>query len=154
MVQIKFSSNELTELQSFYRQEYNKAVQRLQDIKAILSKLNSNGTNGSVPTKTKSSDSSSNRKRGRKPQSKTTPAPTKKLGKWGTFIVNEIKSAGKPVKTLDIYPSALKHFNAKSKVEQEKTLRNLRGHIRHMGKVGILKTDKKKGQRAHYFSVA
>ncbi|MBI4929660.1 MAG: hypothetical protein HY841_02775 [Bacteroidetes bacterium] len=155
MAQIKFSDSELTELQSFYKQEYNKTIQKLQNIKGILSKLKSNGTNGTAETVKVQTNTSTGKKRGRKPHTQTTSsAPARKLGKWPNFIINTIKTSGKPMKALDIYPVSLKHFNAKSKLDQARTLRNLRGHLIRMTRRGEIKSGKKIGQRDNLFSIS
>src|SRR5207237_930218 len=110
-----------------------------------------NGTNGNVKTTKPKVDSAPVHK---PTATKKKSFPKKKLSKWPAFIINTLKASGKPMTALNIYPSALKHFNAKGKADQTKTLRNLQGHIRGLAKTGKLKVEMKKGRRDHFFSVA
>ena len=159
MTQIKFSDNELTELQTFYKHELDKTLKRIEDIKAILKKLNSPQTN--TPTRTvklsKSlpADTSSDIKRKVKRKSKLhrSPVDNRKLGKYPIFILDTLSASDKPMRMLEILPLMLKQFNISNKQDKAKVERNLRGHLLRMTRRSEVKAVKIKGQRDNLYSV-
>lgn len=177
MTQIKFSPDELSELQLFYKQEYNKALKRLTDLKSILSKLKTNGTNGSASTTehaisaapvstakkrgrparkqtvVKVASAPTAKKRGRPAQTRTVAPVQRRGGKWRTFILDSL-SSDKSLRAKDMYPTALKQFNAKGKTAEKRALVNLHANLARMQKYGDLKAEKKSGQPGTFYRIA
>ena len=183
MTTIKFSDTELKDLKSFYQLELDKANVRVQDIKGILSKLNSGQTtNGQTvkvgQIKTQRTDNLPDDK-----QKKITVAGKGLLSKhnsrqtnngttvkvvqvktnqervyhqrkpWNLFIFDTLKQQNKFLQRRQIYDIALQHFNITSAKEKEMAERNIKGHLKRMSNRNEIVVKTKKGQRANLFGL-
>ena len=183
MTTIKFSDTELKDLKSFYQLELDKANVRVQDIKGILSKLNSGQTtNGQTvkvgQIKTQRTDNLPDDKQkkitvaGKGLLSKHNSRQTKngtpakvvqiktnqdrvyyKRRPWNLFIFDTLKQQNKFLQRRQLYDIALRHFNITNAKEKETVSRNIKGHLQRMTKRNEIVIKTKTGQRAKLFGL-
>lgn len=143
MKTITFADHELDELKKFYQNELEKTVKRVEDLQGIIQKFSGQTPQTPVVEPAIESRTPVNR------QTKTKRAKIKTIS-WRKFIPKLLKREERPLNIHDIANATMEKFQL---TDREKITHSLSTTLARMTRMGILKPEKKEGEKINYYGL-